>query len=133
MITTEGKHPASKWADIAADEIIEISSEAPETKINEAKEFRVKLHNMLTNCHQVMMDHEQEWIKAGKHDLNLPYETEVYAEKVVKEICDLAKGTSFESHFAQSHVQAHLNEVCNRNFKSAKLVERHHFHEVSKN
>ena len=128
MITSEGKHPASKWADLAADEIIEISAEAPETKIREANEFRAKLVQAMTGHHQYMMNHEQAQIKAGKHDLDLPYETEDYADKVVDEICGLAKGTSFEAHFAQPHVRAHLTEVCNRNFKSAKLVERHHFH-----
>jgi hypothetical protein len=128
MITPEGKHPASKWADIAADEIIDISAEAPELKVKEAKEFRAKLHHMLTRHHQHMMDHEQDLIKGGDHHLDLPYDTEEHADKAVDEICKLAKGTSFEAHFAQPNVRAHLTEVCNRSFKSAKLVERHHFH-----
>ena len=128
MITPDGKHPASKWADVAADEIIDISAEAPETKLKEAKEFRSKLHQIMTGHHQHMMDHEQAQIKAGKHDLDLPYDTEKYADKVVKEICALAKGTSFEAHFSSPTVLEHLSAVCNRNFKSAKLVERRHFH-----
>ncbi len=126
MITSTGKHPAEKWAELAADEIIEISDEAPETKVKEAKEFREKLIEMLAVHHQYMMDDEQKRIKAGKHDLNLPYETEEYTKKVVAEICDLAEGYSFEEYIVD--VREELEAVCNRNFKSAKLVERSHFH-----
>lgn len=128
MITVDGKHPPEKWADLAADEIIEISSEAPQALMKEAVTFRKKLYDTLTNHVQAMMDHENDMIAAGKHGLDLPYETEEYSHKVVDEICDLAKGTNFEGHFSQDQVRAHLEGVCNRTFKSAKLVERHHFH-----
>lgn len=127
MVTPDGKHPASKWGEVAADEIIEISAEAPETLMREAMMFRASLLGMMTRHHQAMMDHEQEQIRAGKTDMDLPYETEEYAEKVVAEIVALAKNTSFENHFQQDLVHQHLREVCNRNFKSAKLVERSHF------
>lgn len=128
MITSEGKHPASKWAELAADEIVEISAEAPTTLMKEAMGFRSQLVALMTTHHQHMMDHEQEEITAGRHDLNLPYATEHHAIKAVEEICKLAKGMSFAEHFKQEHVRRHLEEVCNRNFKSAKLVERHHYH-----
>ena|SRR5258708_32550442 len=108
MITADGKHPPEKWAEIAADEIIEISAQAPTTLMKEAMEFRNKLHASLTKHVQYMQEHEQECIEDGKHDHDLPYETEGYAKKVVNEICKLAKGTSFEDHFNQSHVRAHL-------------------------
>ena len=127
MITPEGKHPASKWAEIAADEILEISDNAPETKVREAKEFREKLVSSLTLHHQNMMDHEQSELSAGLTDPNLPYKTEDYAADVVDEIIDLAQGYSFSEHFEQPETHAYLTEVCNRNFKSAKLVERSHF------
>lgn len=128
MITADGKHPASKWAELAADEIIEISAEAPTTLMKEAMGFRAKLVEMMTKHIQKMVDHEQGEIAAGRHHHDLPYKTEDHAEKVVKEIQALAAGSSFAHHFKQDHVRGHLEVVCNRNFKSAKLVERHHFH-----
>ncbi len=128
MITPTGKHPASKWGELAANEIIEISDDAPETRVQEAREFREKLIGMLTKHHQVMMDHEQKQIKEGKHDLNQPYETEEYSSKVVDEICDLAAGYSFAKYFESQDIHKNLETICNRNFKSAKLVERSHFH-----
>jgi hypothetical protein len=128
MITADGKHPPEKWADVAADEIIEISAEAPQALIKEATEFRKKLYTSLTEHIKAMMDHEKVCIAKGHHDLNLHYETEDYASMVVNEICDIAKGTNFESHFCLPHVHNHLEAVCNRIFKSAKLVERQHFH-----
>lgn len=128
MITTDGKHPPEKWADIAADEIIEISAQAPTTLMKEALEFRDRLHTKLTKHVKDMQDHEQDMIKQGKHSLDLHYETEECAKQAIDDVCDLAKGTSFETHFIQPHVRAHLEGVCNRTFKSAKLVERHHFH-----
>lgn len=128
MITEEGKHPPEKWAQLAADEIIDISAKAPAALVREATEFRVKLVHMMTAHHRTMMEQEQRNIADGKHAMHLPYETEDYASEVVNEICKLAKGTSFEEHFKQDEVWSHLEAVCNRNFKSAMLVERHHFH-----
>lgn len=128
MITPEGKHPAAKWAELAADEIIDISSKAPSTLMSEAMDFRRKLVEMMTHHHQTAMDDEQAKIATGSHDMNMPYETEVHALKVVDEIVGLAQNYSFAPHFKQDAVCAHLGEVCNRNFKSAKLVERSHFH-----
>jgi hypothetical protein len=128
MITADGKHPPEKWADVAADEIIEISAEAPQALMKEATEFRKKLYTSLTGYIKEMMDHEKTCIAEGKHALHLHYETEDHAKKAVDEICDIAKGTNFEPHFNQPHVRDHLEAVCNRFFKSAKLVERQHFH-----
>ncbi len=128
LVTNEGKHPAYKWAELAADEIIEISEQAPETLVREAREFRENLVRLLTDHHQQMMDHEQAQIKDGKHQMHLPLETEEHAEKVVDQIRDIAKGKSFAKHFSQDHVREHLNTICNKYFKSAKLVERQHYH-----
>lgn len=130
LVTNEGKHPASKWAELAADDIVEISAQAPTTLMKEAMELRRTLIDLLTRHHQHMMDHEQAQIKAGKHDLDLPYETEEHADNVTDEICGLSQGTSFGEHFKQDHVRAYINGVCNKYFKSAKLVERHHYHSV---
>jgi hypothetical protein len=128
LVTDNGKHPASKWAELAANDIIEISAQAPDTLMREAMLFRAALVAKLTEDHQKMMDHEQDLIKKGKHSLDLPYETEDHACKVVEDICKLAKGTSFAKHFDKPEVHAHLEFVCNRYFKSAKLVERQHYH-----
>src|SRR5678815_5186253 len=113
IITTTGKHPPEKWAELAADEIIEISGEASATKVKEAKDFRVKLVEMLTDHHQYMMDHEQEQIVDGKCDLNLPYETEEYAEQVAGDICVLTKSYSFEEYFKRSDIRVNLEIICN--------------------
>jgi hypothetical protein len=128
MITPDGKHPPEKWADIMADEILHISSESEETKMKEALAFRNSLVGMLTHHVQHMMDREQRGIKNGRHHPDHPYETEDYAEEVLHKIIDLANGKSFESHFRRPDVKQHLIAVLNRNFKSAMLVERQHFH-----
>ncbi len=129
MATSGGKHPASKWAEFHADEIVNISEQAPATLIREAKEFRNKLVEMLTKHHQQMMEHEQDEIKAGRHGHDLPFNTEEYAKKVREQICDvIAKGTSFAEHFQQNHVKEWVEGICNKYFKSSKMVERQHFH-----
>jgi cobalamin biosynthesis Mg chelatase CobN len=130
LITHDGKHPASKWADLAVDDIMEISADAPVATLREAKEFQHKLHSLFTKHHQYMMDHEESEIAAGRHALDLPYDTEDHAVKVVSEIRELAKGTNFSKHFDQPNVQEHLRNVCNHYFKSAKHVERQHFHKT---
>jgi hypothetical protein len=133
LVTPGGKHPPEKWAELAADEIVMISEQAPKTLVQEARAFRDKLVERFTHHHKVMMEHEQEQIAAGHHDLDLPYETESYAEKVRDEICDkLAKGTSFAEHFMQNHVKTWVEGICNKYFKSAKMVERQHFHSEKK-
>jgi hypothetical protein len=128
MITAEGKHPPEKWAELISDEIVDISADAEETKMKEAMNFKGEIAAALVKHVRAMTDHEQEQIQAGNHDLDLPYETEDYAADVVDEICGLAKGKSFEAHFQKPDIQVRLSACINRNFKSAKLVERHHFH-----
>jgi hypothetical protein len=129
LITAGGKHPAHKWAELAADEIVDISEQAPETRIREAREFRTRLVDSLVHHHQMMMNHEQIEIRAGRHDLALPYETEAYAMQVRDEICGpLVEGTTFADHFKEDHVREWVEGICNKYFKSAKMVERQHFH-----
>lgn len=128
MITPNGKHPPAKWAELIADEIIDISADAEETRMKEAMNFRAEMVEMLIDHVKQTVRHEQKQIKGGNHDLDLPYETEDHACDVAGEITDLAFGKSFESHFKKPDVRARLEAVLNRNFKSAKLVERHHFH-----
>jgi len=128
LITSGGKHPANKWAEHAADEIVSISEQAPQLLLREAREFRAKLIGLFTKHNQCMMDHEQEQIQAGKHHPDLPYETEDYASKVRDEVCGLAVGSSFAEHFQQEHVRAWVEGICNKYFKSVKMVERQHFH-----
>lgn len=129
IVTSGGKHPASKWAELAADEIIHVSSQAPDALVREAQDFRARLVKEFTRHHQAMMDHEQAEIKAGRHDLSLPYQTEDYAKEVRESICGtLAKGTNFADHFQKQNVQEWVEGICNKYFKSAKMVERQHFH-----
>lgn len=129
LITPGGKHPARKWAELAADEIVHVSEQGETTIVREAKAFRNKLIDCLEKHHQVMMDDEQALIKDGQTDLDAPYQTADYAAEVRDEICgDMAKGTSFEKHFAQDNVRAWVAGICNKYFQSAKMVERQHFH-----
>ena len=128
LVTNDGKHPAFKWAELAADEIIEISAQAPETLMREAMEFRKRLVDLLTHHHQHSMDAEQKEIKAGKDRLDRHLDTEDHADRVTEEICHLSHNMSFADHFAKDEVKQHLNAVLNRYFKSAKLVERQHHH-----
>jgi hypothetical protein len=125
LITAGGKHPAAKWAQLAADEIAQIGKAAP----REAHDFKTRLVNILTEHHQWMMDHEQKEIKAGRHHPDLPYDTEEYSRQVTNEICNiLAHGTPFKEHFKKANVREWVEGICNKYFKSAKMVERQHFH-----
>lgn len=129
LITPDGKHPARKWAEFAADEIVHVSEQAETTLVREAKEFRSKLIDSLEVHTQKMMDHEQDLIQEGKVSMDLPYDTTEYATEVRDEICGkMAKGTSFAKHFAQENVRAWVEGICNKYFQSAKMVERQHFH-----
>lgn len=127
LVTNDGPHQARTWAELAADDIIKITAQAPSALMQQALNFRARLVEVLTRHHQHMIDDENAKIKRGCNALDSPFETEDHANKVAAEICTLAKGLSFESHFRQEHVRAHLFEVCNKYFSSAKLVQRQYF------
>lgn len=128
LITNDGKHPASKWAELAADEIIDISAQAPTTLMREAMDFRAQLVDLLTDKIQYMMDFEQTQLNAGKDELDLPYESGEQVDKLTDDICVLAKGTSFGDHFEKDDVHQYLKAVCEKFFQSAMLVERLYHH-----
>jgi hypothetical protein len=128
IVTNNGKHPAAKWAEMAANELIDIGSQSPDALIKEANTLKVASTAIFEKHHQVMMDHEQDNVLAGKHDMDLPYDSEAQAKLATAEIVTAAKGTSFVDFFNRADTQAKIEKLCNHYFKSAMLVERSHFH-----
>lgn len=128
LVTNNGKHPASKWAEMAANELIDIGSQSPEALIKEAEVLKKTATDIFERHHQVMMNHEQANIADGKHDMDLPYESEAQAKLATSEIVVAAKSTSFTNYFNRADIQAAIEKLCNHYFKSAMHVERKHFH-----
>lgn len=122
LVTNNGTHPASKWADFAANDIIQITAQTPTTLMREALDFRGKLVGMLTKHHQTVIDDEKTLAQNGK--VAAPKYAQQHVTTVVNEICDLVRGLSFERHFDQDHVRRHLADVCHRYFQTTRMVER---------
>ena len=128
LVTQEGKHPSSKWAELAADELISIGSQSPEALIREATVLKDVAKGIFARHIDIMTNFEQSMIAQGRHDMDLPYESEAQAKMCVADICAAAANTSFGRFFARDEIQEKIEAVCNSYFKSAMLVERSHFH-----
>lgn len=125
LITDGGPHPPDKWAEVTADQIIQISESAEAGKLAEARAFRDKIVKALTPHHGKVQHHERGQLKAhgDKHfasELNpLPF-----IEEALAEIVAAAKGLSFEAHFAKPETLKYVGDVLASHFATAQHIER---------
>lgn len=113
------------WAEISADQIIDISARAPETKLSEATQFRQRLVELLTYHHSLVQERERDKLsKAGATHLRSELDQVPDVEDPVAEIVRLARGLSFEGHFANPQTQDYLRSLLASNFATVMHIER---------
>ncbi len=125
MVTDGGPHPAEKWAQVTASQIVDIASTAPDVLLREAREFEAKLIQLLQRHHSLVQSHERSGLDThGPERLATDIDTSSHLGGAAREIIALAKGTSFEAHFAKPEVAAYLERVIHEHFHHSMHVER---------
>lgn len=125
MVTEGGPHSPDTWAEATADQIIDISADAPDTKLAEARMFREKLVEILSGHHQLVQEQERGQIDEQGH-ARLIHDLDVSecVDAPAAEIVETARGLSFESHFAKPETQAYLRQVLGSHFATSMHIER---------
>lgn len=125
MITNGGPHPAEKWAQVTADQIIDIGSTAKGALLTEAHTFRTMIVQTLADHHTKVQTHERGQLEsAGDDHLGTALDPTAHIAGAVDEIIEATKGTSFEAHFAQPHVREYLERVLGSHFATSMHIER---------
>lgn len=125
MVTDGGPHSAEDWAEVTADQIIDIASTAPETRVQEALAFRSKLIGILTGHHGKVQESERSAIQsAGGDRLIAALDPSEHVEDPVKEIVAAAAGYSFADHFKKPETQGYLRRVLGSHFATSMNIER---------
>jgi hypothetical protein len=125
MTTDHGPHPAEKWAEQTAAQIVQISETAPEAKLAEAREFQRKVTAALTGHHQLVQDRERDHLRtkgAARHADHL--DPSEHLDDAIDAIVAAAKGTSFAAHFARPEVLGYLRQTVGGHFATAMHIER---------
>jgi len=125
MITDGGAHPPELWAEVTADQLIDISAQAPETRVAEAREFRARIVSVLAGYHAEVQRIEREALdREGCARLMLAPEESMLLDGAVNELVDAARGYSFADHFKRPEVQDYVRAVLAGHFASSVHVER---------
>lgn len=123
--TDGGPHSAEDWARVTASQIIDIAASAPTALIHEAREFETKLIALLTGFHDRVQKSERGALeKHGAARLATEISTDDHHADAVREVIDLAEGTSFENHFAKPAIRVYLARVLNDHFHTSMQIER---------
>jgi len=123
LVTDDGPHSPADWARATADQIVDISAEAEETKIREAERFRGQLVALLTHHHERVQSSESARL-ADSARYAEPLDPSEYVDVPVREIVDLASGYSFADHFANPETQQYLRDVLASHFATSMNIER---------
>lgn len=128
MATSGGAHPPALWAEVTADQVIDISAQAEATKIAEARAFRSKLVVLLTDFHDRVQRHERSALAVGDGVDRLLLEEidpfEHLNDDVVRDIVTLAASYSFAGHFKLTDTQGYLTRLLGNHFSTVKYIER---------
>lgn len=125
LITNNGPHEPERWAEVTASQIIDISAQAPDAKLSEAKEFRDKLVTILSRHHGNVQEHERAQISIHGHArLMHDLDTDPHIADPVNEVIAASKGYSFESHFNKPETRTYLENLLSSHFASAMHIER---------
>jgi hypothetical protein len=121
LITNGGLHPASKWADIIADDLIEIDPSTPDSPEKlAARKLRMDIVAAITPLIEDCQKAERE----GRHDHKL--NADPHVADIQKAINALIGKTSFKAHFKQEHVQGHMANRCGQHLRTAMHIENMH-------
>lgn len=112
MITNGGTHPASKWAEVSADQLIKIAPGAASAALR----FKASVIEVLTKVYGAAQKGEVLELDAdGDGRLGSPLDPGEYADDGLAAVVAAAKGTPYEAHFAQEEVRAGWrNEISTR-------------------
>lgn len=120
LITDNGTHPPEKWAEVIADDLIEISPNATAESLSAGQALR---HSIIAELIPVITE-AQEAEKDGRHGKSCHCWPHMDAAKLaIKRATDRSQ---YREHFKQAKVRDRIHEVCGIHLTTAMKVEADH-------
>jgi len=125
MKTDGGPHPADKWAQATASQIIDIGSESPAVLLKEARDFEAKIVSIMTAFHTTAQANEQAQLAANASHSATPLTVDTDAvQAAVSQIVAASVGTTFAAHFSLPATQTYLTNLIGTHFATVQHIER---------
>lgn len=127
LITNGGSHPAEKWAEATAAQLIRIGESASPEALTGGRKLEVAIIDILEGHHRSNQSGEVAKLEEHGpdryvHDIDPNEHVDIVA--VAQSIFDAAKGTQFSTHFERPEVQQYVRDVLASHFATAQDVER---------
>lgn len=125
LITDGGTHPPEKWAEVIADDLIEIAPTASAEMVQAGQQLRYALISELIPAIADAQDAE----KNGRHGKSCHCDPHVTAmNKAINKVANLSR---FKDHFKRDAVQERIRLVCG--IHSATMMKEEAEHKKAKN
>lgn len=131
LTTNGGPHPAEKWAEQTAAQIVDViqiepNSLAFDALTNQKNAFETEIAAALTDTHETVQQHEKAAINEHgfarlSHDIT-PEETHI--NEAVGHVQAIADTKLFGPHFHKPEVVEFLRHTIGSHFATAKHIER---------
>jgi hypothetical protein len=127
LVTNNGPHPADKWAEATASNIVDIAEHLSGEKRGAAIKLQASIIDILEGHHSTIQTGERGKIAEHGHD-RLQHELDpahhLDVDAVTAEIIAASSGTPWEADFAKPETAAHLKELLTKHFKTSMHIER---------
>lgn len=120
MITNGGTHPARKWAEVIANELVDVADNAPQ----EMHIAGAQLREFIMDAVTPYIEHAQDLKLDGHHDI--PDVADLHVEQMITSIKEAAAKTAFGAHFDQDHVLEYMLDRLGLHTRTALMNEIDH-------
>jgi hypothetical protein len=129
MITNGGPHPAYKWAELSASEIIQVSKDADSDVARVGRRLELKFIDILEDFHQNVIAAEKAQLdEDGDGRLESPIDGKEHdAESLIEDLQAAAADTPFADHFKQEFVKQNIRNVVAHHAANIMAIERSYF------
>lgn len=124
LVTNGGSHPPEKWAMTTAEQVFDIGSSVAGDRLIQAQKLQLAIAEALMPHYSQAQDDETSRLAEDAKNVLSSHSVDAYLDAAMKDVVGAAKGTMWESHFADPDVQAAAREVIGSNFTTAMHVER---------
>lgn len=127
MITNGGPHPPDKWAEMTANQIVQVSPTADSPMAIAARALEAKIKDALEGHHARVQTIERDLLDKDEERLAAMIDPSRHLDIAVKAVVDAANGTMWQTHFAEPQIQEYVKRLLAQHFATVMDIERDWF------
>lgn len=124
MVTHGGPHPAEKWADRTANDIVQIADDVADDIKAAAYALRAELIAVLMGEHARVQEEERRCLADDHEHLVTKLDPAEHAARAVEKVLDKGMASSWGEHFKRPEVRHHVHQTLHQHFGSSMDIER---------